>query len=152
MDIWLAYKLRLSPVPAWVHPIISYGAVGAFCACASNAIVIGCSLAGLEYWQAAALSLAIVTPVSYVFQSRFTFGVGCSAQRFIRFGGSILMGAFLFLFITALLRKLLGMPIWVASPLATVIIFYWNYIASRWAITKAETDRQSIRPQILALL
>ena len=141
MDVILVHSRRFPPVPAWIHPVVSYGVVGSVCACASNGIIIGCSLAGLEYWQAAALSVAIVTPVSYVLQTRLTFGVEHSAKRLIRFLGSILMGAFLFLAIIGLLRNLLEMPIWVASPLATAIIFCWNYVASKWAVTHSSTNR-----------
>lgn len=137
MNVWLARNVLLPPTPAWVHSIVSYGAV---CACVSNAVVIGCSLAGLRYWQAAALSVVVVTPISYVLQSRFTFGIGRSVQCFIRFAAGIVAGALLFLVIIELFRSLLGMPIWVASPLATLIIVCWNYVASCWAITHAVTN------------
>ena len=119
---------------------MSYGAIGAVCACISNFMVIAGSLAGIEYWNTAALAFVLVTPLGYVLQSRFTFGVELSARRFIHFAGGVAVGAAVFLALIGLLHSALAMPIWMASPLATLLIVCWNYVASCWAITSAAKE------------
>jgi len=141
----LLHNLALAVVPARVGQIISYSAIGAVCACISNFIVIAGSLTGIEYWNAAALSFVLVTPLGYVLQSRFTFGVELSARRFIHFVGSVAAGAILFLALIGLFHSAFGVPVWIASPLATVLIFCWNYAASCWAISSVtEEDLHSM--------
>lgn len=116
---------------------MSYGAIGAVCAGLSNFIVIAGSLAGVDYWNAAVLAFVLVTPLGYILQSRFTFGVDLSACRFVHFGGSVALGAILFLALLGVLHSGLKLPVWIASPLATMLIFCWNYAAACWAIGSA---------------
>lgn len=119
---------------------MNYGAIGAVCACISNFIVIVGSLAGVEYWNAAVLSFVLVTPLGYVLQSRFTFGVGLSARHFVHFAGSVAVGAALFLALIGLFHSAFGVPVWLASPLTTMLMFCWNYAASCWAISSVEGE------------
>ena len=114
---------------------MSYGAIGAVCALISNFMVIAGSLAGAEYWNTAVVAFVLVTPLGYVLQSRFTFGMELSARRFIHFAGSVAVGAALFLALIGLFHSAFGMPVWIASPLATMLIFCWNYAASYWVIS-----------------
>ena len=128
------HNCRYALVPAWARHTLNYGIIGAFCACASNVVIIACSLVDIEYWNAVALSFVLVTPLGYVLQSRFTFRVGLTILHFIRFAISAAAGAFLFLILVSLFCSVLGMAVWLASPLATGLVFCWNYTASRWAI------------------
>lgn len=135
MRAWLRHNLQLAVVPAWVQRTMSYGVIGAVCASISNLVVVAGSFAGMKYWNTTALAFVLVTPLGYVLQSRFTFGVGLSARRFIHFAGSIAVGAALFLALIGLLHSAFGVPVWIASPLATLLIFCWNYVALSWAIS-----------------
>ena len=119
---------------------MSYGAIGAVCASISNVIVIAGSLAGIEYWNTTVLAFVLVTPLGYVLQSRFTFGVELSARRFVHFAGSVAVGAALFLALIGLFHGAFGVPVWIASPLATLLIFCWNYAASCWAISSVAKE------------
>jgi len=141
----LFYNLALAVVPARVSQIIRYGSTGAVCACISNFIVISGSLTGIDYLNAVALSFVLVTPLGYFLQSRFTFGVDLSVRHFIRFVGSVAVGATLFLALIGLLHSVLDVPVWIASPLATLLIFCWNYAASCWVMSYVtEKDLRSI--------
>lgn len=133
-------NVQLAAVPAWVRQTLSYGAIGAVCASISNLIVITGSLAGIDYWNAAVLAFVLVTPLGYVLQSRFTFDMELSARRFIHFAGSVAVGAVLFLALIGLFHSVFGMPVWSASPLATLLIVCWNYVASCWAISPAAKE------------
>lgn len=140
MRAWLRHNVQLAVVSAWVRRAMSYGAIGAVCACISNFIVIVGSLAGIEYWNAAVLSFVLVTPLGYVLQSRFTFRVELSVHRFVCFAGSVAAGAVLFLALIGLFNSVFEVPVWIASPLATMLIFCWNYAASCWTISSANEE------------
>ena len=127
--------IRLASVPAWTRHLMSYSIIGGACACLSNLIVIASSLAGFRYWNAAALSFVLVTPFGYILQSRITFKAKLSVGRFMRFAGSVAIGAFLFVILLGLFHGICGIPIWIASPLVTMAIFCWNYTASLWTIS-----------------
>lgn len=129
---------------------MNYGAIGAVCACISNFIVIAGSLAGVEYWNTAVLSFVLVTPLGYVLQSRFTFGVELSARRFVHFAGGVAAGAVLFLALIGLFHSAFEVPVWIASPLATMLIFCWNYAASCWTISSVTKESlHSVAPSRL---
>lgn len=145
MRAWLGHNVELAAVPAWVRQTMSYGAIGAVCAFMSNFIIIAGSLAGVEYWDAAVLAFVLVTPLGYILQSRFTFGMELSARRFVHFAGSVAVGAALFLALIGLFHSAFDVPVWIASPLATMLIFCWNYAASCWAIRSvAKESLQSV--------
>jgi putative flippase GtrA len=134
MCVW-SVPIRLASVPARMRHLMSYGVIGAACACMSNFVIIASSLAGVRYWNAAALAFVLVTPLGYVLQSWLTFGVRLSMHRFLRFAGSVAIGAFLFVTLLGLFHGVCGMPIWIVSPSVTVVIFCWNYAASLWAVS-----------------
>lgn len=111
-----------------------YSLVGAVCAVASNLIIIGSDLAGINDQVAIAVALAVVTPLAYILQSWFTFRSPLSVQRFMRFVGGIGVGTLWFVLLMTLFQHVMAVPVWIASPLTTLIIFVWNFAASRWAI------------------
>lgn len=113
-----------------------YSLVGAFCAVASNVVIIGSSFAGINDQLAIALALAIVTPLAYILQSWFTFRSPLSLQRFMRFVGGVGVGTLWFVLLMTLFQQVMGMPVWIASPLTTLLIFVWNFAAARWAILR----------------
>ncbi|HEX4507445.1 MAG TPA: GtrA family protein [Alphaproteobacteria bacterium] len=111
-----------------------YSAVGAVCAVASNIVIIGSNLAGINDQVAIILAVATVTPLAYVLQSWFTFHSPLSMQRFLRFVAGVGVGTLWFVLLMTLFQHVLGMTVWVASPLTTLLIFIWNFAAARWAI------------------
>lgn len=134
MRVW-SVSIRLASVPTWMRHLMSYGFIGAACACMSNLVVIASSLAGFKYWNAAALSFVLVTPLGYVLQSWLTFGVKLSVRRFIRFAGNVAIGALILIISLGLFNGVCGIPIWIVSPLVSVVVFCWNYAASLWAVS-----------------
>lgn len=130
--------LPIPKMPIGGRPLIKqsarYTVVGAVCACASNLIIIGGNLTGINDQVAIALAVAIVTPLAYILQSWFTYGSPLSMQRFIRFLSGVGVGTLWFVLLMTLFQRIIGMPVWIASPLTTLLIFVWNFAASRWAI------------------
>jgi putative flippase GtrA len=114
---------------------LRYLVVAASCAIAHNAAMIAGDLAGLHYLQSTAISFVLVGLLGYALHVRFTFRVSPSAGSLTRYllamtGNCPLWIALMFVFC-----DLMGIAVAIAAPVATVMLFAWNFAASRWAIT-----------------
>lgn len=111
-----------------------YLMVGGTCAAAHNGLMIGGDLLGVHYLVLNGVSLLLVTPLGYLLHSHYTFGKRRSLRRLARFTAGILSGFLLCLAIMALLCSGFGVRPMIASPIATLILFFWNYASAYWAI------------------
>lgn len=111
-----------------------YLIVGGFCAALHNMIVIAIARAAIGYPIALVASFCITTPIGYLLHSAFTFEETRSWNRLRRFllasvasfcGSAALM---------ALLCTGLRMPVIIATPITTAILFLWNFTSARWSI------------------
>ena len=113
-----------------------YTLVGIVCALAHNLVVIGADLAGLHYLPATVVSFLLVTPLGYGLHSRYTFRRPLCTSGLLRFTSGVAVGypisvAFMILFCSGL-----NLPVVVATPLATLALFVWNYLSAQWAILR----------------
>ena len=113
-----------------------YLSVGVTCAVVHNIVVIGTTLLGLHYVAALVLSFAITTPLGYLLHSAHTFGVRLAWDPFARFAGGLATGFALSFAIMAVLCSGLGLAPALATPIATVLLFAWNYAVAHWAIAR----------------
>jgi putative flippase GtrA len=111
-----------------------YLAGGVFCAVLHNVIVIAVTQSGIGYPVALIVSFCITTPVGYVIHSAFTFGAARSLDRLRRFLLASVAGFFGSAALMVVLCTGLRVPVIVATPVATVILFLWNFTSARWAI------------------
>lgn len=125
---------------------LRYLVVGGTCAVVNNAVLIGGDAAGLHYAVCVLLTFVFVLPLSYVIHTRWTFRTLLSWAGFGRFVG----GSFVSLVVAgaavALYRGLLGMPMVLSGPFATVTMTLYNYVMTRWAV------RERARPGVGAAL
>ncbi|MDB5698454.1 MAG: hypothetical protein JWN69_1258, partial [Alphaproteobacteria bacterium] len=77
---------------------------------------------------------AIATPLGYWLHSDFTFQDSVSLRRFLRFTAGVATGFPISLLTMAILCSGLGVPVIIAAPFATVVLFIWNYASAHWAI------------------
>lgn len=109
--------------------------VGLACALLHNAIMIGGDWAGLHYVASSFVSFAVVVAVGYWLHSGWTFpGAARGRTPFARYaltmaGNLPLSLAGMFVFV-----DLGGVPVSLASPLVTVLLMAFNFIAGRWAL------------------
>jgi putative flippase GtrA len=128
----------LSPrVPVFAGPMVTvkverFVVVGAACALLSNAAVIILARYGFGSVTASLLAFGPVLLTGYALHSIFTFGSRLSRLTFARYA---LATAANFPLSVATLYMLgtLGLPIAVAAPATTALLFLWNYVAARWA-------------------
>jgi putative flippase GtrA len=111
-----------------------YLSVGVVCAALHNLVVISAAWLGLHYLLALLLWAIIVTPTGYALHTSYTFGASFSWSRFMRFASGILSGALLSLVVMFVLCTLFHVAVLIATPVATVIVFAWNYACARWAV------------------
>jgi putative flippase GtrA len=111
-----------------------YLVVGAICAALHNVIMIGGDWLGVHYLPMNFVSFAVVTPVGYWLHSDFTFRGALSVRGFLRFAAGVAAGFPLSLLMMAILCTGLGLPVIIAAPVATAVLFVWNYASAHWAI------------------
>ena len=114
-----------------------YLLVGLTCALLHNAIMIGCDRFGIHYVVSSLISYVAVVICGFALHSYFTFERRPTVRAFIRYGVSMAANfpasvALMFLFC-----DVAGLTVPIAAPLATVLLFVWNFAASRWAIVGA---------------
>jgi putative flippase GtrA len=113
-----------------------YLTVGAVCALVYNLITIGCDFAGLHYLPATLISVAVVAPLGYFLHCRFTFRKAHSLEGFLRFMAGIALAYPLLIALMMLFCSGLGLPVIIASPLATAVLVVFNYLSAHWAIVR----------------
>ena len=115
-----------------------YLSVGVVCALLHNLIVISANHLGLYYLFALLLSFIVVTPTGYVLHTLHTFDEPVSWSRFARFTSGIIGGTLISWVIMFVLCTLLKVAVFIATPLATIVLFLWNYSSARWAVVAAQ--------------
>jgi putative flippase GtrA len=111
-----------------------YVVVGALCALLNNLIIISGDLAGVHYVLMTLVAVVVVTPIGYWLHSGFTFRGNLSWAGFTRFASGVLAGYPLSLAVMAALTSGLGVPVAISTPVATILLFLWNYASAHWAI------------------
>ena len=120
----------------FLHHIRRYLTVGALCALVYNLIMIGCDFSGMHYFPATLLSVAVVGPLGYFLHCRFTFRKAHSLAGFLRFMAGIAVAYPLLLALMMLFCSGLGLPVPIASLLATAVLVGFNYLSAHWAIVR----------------
>lgn len=115
-------------------PRVKYLMVAGLCAVAHNAIVIGGAYLGVHYVITTALGFCASLLLGYTLHVNFTFLEQASAASFARYTVAMAANFPLSVGLLFLLHDLMHIPVPAASPIATVLLFIWNYAASRWAI------------------
>ena len=107
---------------------------GALCALLHNIIMICGTQLGIAYPVMLILSFCITTPIGYLIHSVFTFEKARSWIRLQRFLLTAIIGFLGSMMLMVLLCTGLRVPVIVATPVATVLLFLWNFTSARWAI------------------
>ncbi len=124
--------------PANERPLLErgwrYTLVGAVCAIAHNAIMIAADYVGVHYLLGTVISFVTVTPLGYVLHSRFTFAEPLRWKALMRFVGGVATAYPVSVAMMIVLCSGFGLSVPVATPIGTVALFVWNFIAAHWAI------------------
>ena len=116
--------------------LLGYVGVGGGCALLNNAIAVIGDCAGANYLATTVLGIVLVTPLAFVLHSLVTFCSPPSLQGFFRFVLGTTVGSLLSLTLMVALCGWLSMRASLAMPLATALLFVWNFFSARWAILR----------------
>ncbi|HLH88136.1 MAG TPA: GtrA family protein [Xanthobacteraceae bacterium] len=122
-----------------------YLAGGLACALLHNVIMIATSAWGMPYPPALVLSFSVTTPIGYAIHSAYTFETRYSTRRLQRFMAGAVSGFVVSAALMVLFCSGLAMPVAVATPIATVLVFFWNFALARWAILDLLTPWERLR-------
>jgi putative flippase GtrA len=122
-----------------------YVVVGGICAVAQNAVMIAGDALGGHFAAVMLLSFVLVTPFAYWLHTAFTFDETRELRSFVRFAAGVATGVPLALLVTGVLCSGLQVPMVVAAPITTIVLFFWNYCSAHWAILKGWRLRIALR-------
>ena len=91
------------------------------------------------------LSFSVTTPIGYAIHSAYTFEAQYSARRLQRFMAGAVSGFVVSAALMVLFCSGLGLAVAVATPIATVLVFFWNFALARWAILDLLTPWERLR-------
>lgn len=129
-----------------------YLAVGATCAVLNSAILIGLDRLGVHYAVSSLISFVVVVAVGYSLHSWFTFRVRRGLSTFLLYALALAANYPLQVVLLYLTVELAGLPIVIASPVATLILTGWNFFATRWALVRRDVAQavQAISTEAVA--
>ena len=114
-----------------------FALVSLACVVAHNAIVIAGDFAGLHYLASTVISFCVVVVLGYSLHRAWTFPAAAGgAASFARYALSMSLNLPLFAGALYLLVDLLRLPVAAAAPLATVLLWAFNFAATRWALRR----------------
>lgn len=111
-----------------------YVQIGLLCAVLNNLIVIGGDRAHIHYAVSVSFAFVVVTAIGYLLHAAYTFKVPPSWSAMLRFYGANVSSFFIAMLLMIILCDGIGLSAAIAMPIATVIMFGWNYAFATWAI------------------
>lgn len=118
-----------------------YLLIAGFCAGLHNAIMIVLDLFGMHYGVSLVISAGVLMPTGFFLQSAYTFAAPRTMQSFWRYASVMIVNTPISFILLWLLYDLVGLPMIVAAPVATVLLLIWNFLASGWAIRPVPEGR-----------
>ena len=112
-----------------------YIAVALISAVIGNAILIGGDAAKIAYPLLVLVSWFVTGTLAYALHAMFTFQAGLAAGSWLRFmaGNALSVPAWM---VVVGFGKMMGWPMAVSAPVATLVMFAYNYINARLAILR----------------
>lgn len=117
------------------HHSIRYIAVALLSAAIGNAIMIGGDAAGIAYPVLVIVSWTVTGTLAYALHAVFTFQAGIALGSWLRFMAGNAMSVPAWMLIIGL-GKVLGWPMALSAPVATVVMFGYNYLNARLTILR----------------
>ena len=121
-----------------------YLLVAITCAVLYNVIMIVGDFVGMHYVASTLVSFVVVVFVGYGLHATFTFGREFSVSALWRYALGMavnLPGSLILMFVFS---GLAGIPVAVAAPATTIILFLWNFAVSHWAIVANPATRRAV--------
>jgi putative flippase GtrA len=118
------------------QPQFRYLLVGGLCALVHNGIVIGGAALNIHYVITSAISYAVVVVLGFFLHARFTFQVHAGWRSFAKYAAAMLVNYPLWVALMFGLNDMAKLPMLIASPVGTVLMFGWNFAMSHLTIAR----------------
>jgi putative flippase GtrA len=119
--------MKLDRIPRYVI-------VGAFCAGIYNVTMIAGDALGINYVVSTLVAFVVIVLVGYALHCLYTFSEKLSLIGLARYTGAQMLTLPFSIGGMFALHSLAGLPIWIATPLLTGLLFCWNFVATHWAL------------------
>jgi putative flippase GtrA len=123
-----------------------FAIVGLVCAATHNTILFAADLWHIHYALSCAISYVVVVALGFALHVGYTFRQPATAASFWRYALSMAGNYPLTLALLFLMCDIGGLPVAAAAPIATVLLFAVNFLASRWAIVSNPSTARTRRP------
>jgi putative flippase GtrA len=80
------------------------------------------------------VAFVAIVAIGYTLHCLFTFSEKLSLRGLVRYTAAMLLTLPFSLGGMFVMRDLVHIPMWIASPLLTGLLFCWNYVATHWAV------------------
>ena len=137
----MAEQFRLAAAAARLRQPSRYAQIGIVCALLCNGLIIGLDKAGVHYLVSTIAATIIVTIIGYLLHCDYTFRMRRSASGLARFFGATALSSLITIGLMAILCDYMSLSASTAIPIATIILFGWNYLMARWAIVRGRPPR-----------
>jgi putative flippase GtrA len=111
-----------------------YTLIGVICAILNNLMIIVGDRYGVHYLTMTIAAFAVVTPLAYLMHACFTFREPGSLRGFLLFAAGLTTAFPVFFLSMAILCTGFRVPVIVATPITTVVLYVWNYASAHWTI------------------
>jgi hypothetical protein len=125
----------------FINHIPMYSVAALALALLHNAIMIGLDWLGVHYLFCQLASAAVLLPVGYLTMSSAIFRTPRSWTAFAGYSIVLISNLPISLALIWLLRGHLDLPMVVAAPLSSFVLYMWNYVASFFALNRAGEPR-----------
>ena len=117
-----------------------FALVGGLCALLSNVAVIVLARYGFTSVVASLLAFPPVLLIGYALHSVCTFGTPVTRVTFRRYAVAILTNLPAWTALLYTFCDVLKFRVGFVAPAATALIFFWSYVAARWAFLPADRN------------
>ena len=122
-----------------------FAVVGLVCAATHNAILLVADLWSIHYALSCAISYVVVVLLGFALHVHYTFQRPPTAASFWRYCLRMAANYPATLALLFLFCDIIGWPVAIAAPTATLLLFAANFFASRWAIVRRSPASPSAR-------
>jgi putative flippase GtrA len=128
----------------WSHKV-RYGLTAALCLLLNNFILIAANAVGLSIIEATVAAFCIMVVIGYLLLANWTYSVKRSWQAFLLYVVAMAFNFPINLAVLWLLVHVMGKPMVIAAPIASVSISAINFFSSYWTVAGGHSDADPAR-------
>jgi putative flippase GtrA len=100
----------------------------------NNVLLIAVAAVGFDYLSSSLIICVPMLIIGFMLHSLVTFKTKATIGAFLRYSGAILSNYPVLIATLFLLCDITHLPVYIAGPIATIVLFVWNYVFTHWAM------------------